>query len=116
MRIAVIGGGFAGMETAYELGKKGHQSFLFERMSELGGLAGTFEIEGTRLERGYHHWFMSDTHIVGLMNELGLGDRVMWLPSTVGWFDRGKIWNMIKPMDLVRYSPLPFVDRMRLGL
>lgn len=116
MNVAIIGGGFAGLAAAYELGKKGYQTYLFERMGELGGLAGTFEIEGTRLERGYHHWFTSDTHIVGLMEELGLGDRVMWIPSKVGWFDHGKIWNMVTPLDLLRYSPLPPVDRLRLGL
>ncbi len=115
-RIAIIGGGFAGMAAAYDLGKKGYQTFLFERMSELGGLAGTFPIEGTRLERGYHHWFTSDTHIVDLMGELGLGDRVMWIPSKVGFLYGGKIWNWVTPMDIMRFTPLPLMDRMRLGL
>lgn len=114
--IAIIGGGFAGMTAAYELGKKGYQTFLFERMPELGGLAGTFPIEGTRLERGYHHWFTSDTHIIGQMEELGLGDRVQWISSRTGWFYGGKIWNWVTPMDLLRFSPLPLVDRLRLGL
>jgi protoporphyrinogen oxidase len=115
-RIAIIGGGFAGMTAAYELGKKGYQTFLFERMPELGGLAGTFPIEGTRLERGYHHWFTSDTHIVAQMEELGLGDRVQWIASRTGWFYGGKIWNWVTPMDILSFSPLPFIDRLRLGL
>lgn len=115
-RIAIVGGGFAGMTAAYELGKKGYQTFLFERMPELGGLAGTFPIEGTRLERGYHHWFTSDTHIVAQMEELGLGDRVQWIASRTGWFYGGKIWNWVTPMDILSFSPLPFIDRLRLGL
>ncbi len=115
-RIAIIGGGFAGMTAAYELGKQGYQTFLFERMPELGGLAGTFPIEGTRLERGYHHWFTSDTHIVAQMEELGLGDRVQWISSRTGWFYGGKIWNWVTPLDVLSFSPLPFVDRLRLGL
>lgn len=115
-RVAIIGGGFAGMTAAYELGKKGYQTFLFERMPELGGLAGTFPIEGTRLERGYHHWFTSDTHIVAQMEELGLGDRVQWIASRTGWFYGGKIWNWVTPMDILSFSPLPFIDRLRLGL
>jgi len=115
-RIAIIGGGFAGMTAAYELGKLGYQTFLFERMSDLGGLAGTFPIEGTRLERGYHHWFTSDTHIAAQMQELRLGDRVQWIPSRTGWFDQGKIWNMVSPTDLLRLGTLPFFDRLRLGM
>jgi protoporphyrinogen oxidase len=116
MNVAIIGGGFAGLTTAYELGKKGHNTFLFERMEELGGLAGTFEIEGARLERGYHHWFTSDTDIVDLMGELGLGDRVMWIQSRTGLFYGGKIWNWVGPVDIMRFTPLPLVDRVRLGL
>ena len=115
-RIAIIGGGFAGLTAAYELGKLGYQTCLFERMPELGGLAGTFPLEGTRLERGYHHWFTSDTHIVAQMEELGLGDRVQWIASKTGWFEQGKIWNMVTPTDLLRLGTLPFVDRVRLGL
>lgn len=117
MNIAIIGGGFAGMTAAYELGKLGYKTVLFERMPELGGLAGTFEIEkGVRLERGYHHWFTSDIHIVGQMEELGLGDRVMWIPSKTGWFYGGKIYNWVTPIDIMQYTPLPLVDRVRLGL
>ena len=115
-RIAIIGGGFAGMTAAYELGKLGYQTFLFERAPELGGLAGTFPIEGTRLERGYHHWFTSDTQIVAQMEELGLGDRVQWISSKTGWFENGKIWNMVSPLDVLRLGTIPFVDRLRLGL
>jgi protoporphyrinogen oxidase len=116
LKVAIIGGGFAGLTAAYELGKLGYQTFLFERAPELGGLAGTFPIEGTRLERGYHHWFTSDTHIVAQMQELGLGDRVQWIASKTGWFEQGKIWNMVSPTDLLRLGTLPFIDRVRLGI
>ena len=56
------------------------------------------------LERGYHHWFTSDTNIVAQMQELGLGDRVQWIPSKTGWFDQGKIWNMVTPLDLMQLA------------
>jgi len=114
-RIAIIGGGFAGLTAAYELGKLGYKIFLFERAPELGGLAGTFPIEGTRLERGYHHWFTSDTHIVDLMGELGLGDRVMWIPSKVGFLRDGKIWNWVTPKDILSFAPMSLIGRLRLG-
>jgi protoporphyrinogen oxidase len=114
-RIAIIGGGFAGMTAAYELQKLGYQTFVFERAPELGGLASTFPIEATRLERGYHHWFTSDTHIIAQMHELGLGDRVQWIPSKTGWFEDGKIWNMVTPLDVLRLGTIPFADRLRLG-
>ncbi|MCC7161604.1 MAG: NAD(P)/FAD-dependent oxidoreductase [Anaerolineae bacterium] len=116
MKIGIIGGGFAGMTAAYELGKLGYQTVIFERMTELGGLASTFQVEpGVPLERGYHHWFTSDTHVVAQMYELGLGDRVQWIPSKTGWFEQGKIWNMVTPGDLMRLGTIPLLDRVRLG-
>lgn len=117
MNIGIIGGGFAGMTAAYELGKLGYKTVIFERMTELGGLASTFQVEpGIPLERGYHHWFTSDTHAVALMQELGLGDRVQWIPSKTGWFEQGKIWSMVSPTDLLKLGTVPFADRIRLGM
>lgn len=116
MNVGIIGGGFAGMTAAYELNKLGYKTVIFERMTELGGLASTFQVEpGVPLERGYHHWFTSDTHVVAQMQELGLGDRVQWIPSKTGWFEQGKIWSMVTPMDVMRFGTIPVQDRIRLG-
>ncbi len=38
------------------------------------------------------------------------------IESKTGWFDDGKIWNVVSPTDLLRLGTLPFVDRLRLGL
>jgi protoporphyrinogen oxidase len=116
MRIAVIGGGIAGLTAGYELGKQGHKVTILERSSELGGQAGTFAVGGTRLERFYHHLFTSDRHIVGLIDELGLADRLTWIPSKVGFFYGGRVYDFVTPGDLLRFSPLSLVDRLRAGL
>ena len=116
MRVGVIGGGAAGLTAAYELGKKGHQAHVFERAPFLGGQASTFDVGGGRLERGYHHLFMSDTHMVDLIHELGLGQKLAWIESKVGFFHGGRIWKFTSPTDLLRFGPLPLWDRLRLGL
>lgn len=116
MKVCVVGGGVAGMTTAYRLMQGGHQVALFEASDQLGGLVRTFEVGGTRLESYYHHLFSTDTTIIALIEELGLGDRLKWIESKVGWFDGGKIYPFVTPLDLARFSPLPLVDRVRLGL
>jgi protoporphyrinogen oxidase len=116
MRIAIIGGGIAGLTAAYELGKAGHETVVYERDPELGGQAGTFPVGGTRLERFYHHIFTSDRHITGLLDELGLASQLQWIPSKVGWFYGGKVYDFVTPMDLLRFSPLSIVDRVRAGV
>ena len=63
MRVGIIGGGIAGLSAAYELTKQGHFAEVFESAPFLGGQASTFDVHGGQLERGYHHLFISDTHI-----------------------------------------------------
>ena len=116
MKVGVIGGGAAGLAAAYHLMKKGHQAHVFERAPFLGGQASTFKVGGGQLEKGYHHLFMSDTHIVDLIHELGLGDKLAWIQSKVGFYYDGKIWKFASPIDLLKFTPLSMFDRLRLGL
>ena len=116
MKIGIIGGGIAGLIAAYELGKRGHKVALFEKESELGGQAGTFVVEGERLERFYHHIFTSDVDIIETIAELGLGERLLWLDSKVGFFHQGRIYDFVTPMELLKFRPLGLADRLRLGL
>ncbi|MBC8282011.1 MAG: NAD(P)/FAD-dependent oxidoreductase [Chloroflexi bacterium] len=116
MRVGIIGGGIAGLAAAYELTKQGHAVEVFEAAPFLGGQASTFDVYGGQLERGYHHLFISDTHITELIHELGLGDKLEWLVSSVGFYHGGKIWDFASPKDLLLFKPLPFLDRIRVGI
>ena len=115
MRVGIIGGGVAGLAAAYHLTKEGHFAEVFEVAPFLGGQASTFDVFGGRLERGYHHLFVSDTEISDLIQELGLGGKLAWLESTVGFYHGGKIWDFASPRDPLRFKPLPFLDRIRVG-
>jgi protoporphyrinogen oxidase len=111
----VIGGGFAGLTAALRFAQAGHDVTIWER-GRWGGQAATFEVSGTRLEIFYHHLFQSDTAIAALAEELGVGDRLMWLPSNVGYFSDGRIYPFNGALDLLRFTGIPLVDRIRLGL
>ncbi len=113
--IGVIGGGFAGLTAALRLAQAGHKVTLWEK-GRFGGQAATFEVAGTRLEIFYHHLFQSDHAIADLAEELGVGDKLMWLPSNVGYFADGRIYPLNGALDLLRLGNIPFIDRVRLGL
>ena len=116
MKVGIIGGGAAGLASAYELTRQGHYAEVFERAPFLGGQASTFGVGGGQLERGYHHLFVSDIDMVGLIRELGLGHKLAWLESKVGLYYGGRIWNFGTPLDLLRFQPLSLPQRLRVGL
>ncbi|MGQ9573618.1 MAG: NAD(P)/FAD-dependent oxidoreductase [Dehalococcoidia bacterium] len=116
MNVGIIGGGIAGLTAAYRLCQRGFQVHLLEAEPRLGGLVGTLEIGGSRIEQFYHHIFSSDTFVTALLDELGLADRLVWHESKVGIFYDGRVYNFVTPLDLLRFTPISLADRLRLGL
>lgn len=115
-RVVVIGGGVSGTVAALRLARAGREVVLLERSPNLGGLVVSFSVGGTPLECFYHHVFPNERDIIRLINELGLGPRFEWFPSTVGVLTHGRIWPFTSALDLLRFEPLPFGDRVRMGL
>ena len=115
MRVGIIGAGAAGLAAAFELTKYGHRAEVLERAPFLAGQASTFPVGGGQLEKGYHHLFVSDTDMVDLIHELGLGNELKWMESKVGLFHDGRIWDFATPMDLLRFKPLSLAQRLRVG-
>jgi protoporphyrinogen oxidase len=97
------------------LAQRGEEVVLFEREPEPGGLAAGFKLGPSYLEKFYHHLFRSDTAAQALINELGLGDKLVWpRPKTSIWLD-GHAYQLDSPVSVLRFSPLPVLDRLRLG-
>ena len=101
---------------ALRLGQRGHRVTVVERESLPGGLAAGFEIEpGMWLEKFYHHLFRSDTRAVALITELGLADRLHWSQPVTATLRDGEFHQLDSPASLLRFSPLPMADRLRMG-
>ncbi len=115
MKIGIIGAGATGLAAAYELIKAGHEVTVLERNNELGGLAASITVQGTPIERYYHHLFASDSHIISLIKELGLEDKLTFHPASIGVFYDGKLHDFSTPADILRFEPLNLLDRLRFG-
>ncbi len=115
-RCAIVGAGLTGLTAAYRLVQAGWQVELFERWPAPGGLVASFEVGGEPLECFYHHLFTTDTDYVGLAEELGLGASIQWLPSRMGIYCRGRLWDFGTPASLLRFAPLPWPAKVRFAL
>ncbi|NIA09997.1 MAG: FAD-dependent oxidoreductase, partial [Nitrospiraceae bacterium] len=114
--ITVVGAGITGLTAALRLSQAGYRVTVVERDQIPGGLARTFNIGGEPLEVFYHHLFTSDTAYIDLARELGLERTIAWLPSRMGMWSHGRLWDFGTPGSLVRFRPLRFTDKFRFVL
>jgi protoporphyrinogen oxidase len=114
-RVAVVGGGIAGLASAYFLLQRGYQPVLLEATDRLGGLATHFEHRGTSLDCFYHVILDSDADLCALIKEVGLQDRLVWRETGMGFHIGGTLYGFNSPLDVLRFGALPFVDRLRTG-
>lgn len=81
-RVAIVGGGVAGLTAAYELARLAGagapvQGVLFEASTRLGGVVETVREGGFVIECGPDAWVTEKPWARELAMELGLGDEVM---------------------------------------
>lgn len=111
--ILILGGGITGLAAAYMASKAGCGVTVVESSSEMGGLLRTFPIGGNRLECYYHHFFTHDAELRWLLEELGLADRLEFLDASMGVFRNGAIHPFNGVGDLLSFSPLDLLGKMR---
>jgi protoporphyrinogen/coproporphyrinogen III oxidase len=82
MKIAIIGGGIAGVSAAYELARAGADFTLYEASHRLGGIVETVRRDGFVVECGPDSWVTEKPWARELAVELGLEDEI--IPSNDG--------------------------------
>ena len=114
MKIAIIGGGLAGMTTAFYLSRRGHRVTVYEKEKDLGGLARSFALKNNFLEEYYHHIFLTDTYTIKLIEEAGLDSGLVWEESRMGLYCDNSVYAFGTPLDLLRFKPLSLIDKLGL--
>ena len=119
MNIAIIGAGYAGMSAAYDLIRAGHKVIIFEASDQAGGLASGFKEHhwDWSVERYYHHWFASDQHMLGLIDELGLNHKVLFPRPYTVLLHNGKWYPFDSILQAIMFPGLGWgINKIRFGL
>jgi len=114
-QVVVIGAGFTGLAAAFELARRGIAVTVLEKDNDIGGLAGSFDLNGQRLEKFYHHWFNHDKFVIDLARDIRFEDSLVCRPTQTGIYIANRIFKLAKPLDVLRFSPLSWKNRLRLG-
>lgn len=116
MKIAIVGGGIAGLTSAYFLSQKGHGITVFEKEEKCGGLASGFITENWSwyLERTYHHIFSNDTEILDLSNKTSFSSFLFSSPQTASLYN-SRTFPVDTPQDFLKFPLLNLPEKLRAG-
>lgn len=118
-QVGIIGAGIGGLSAAYDLVKAGKHVTIFEAADHAGGLAAGFKEPhwDWTVERFYHHWFHSDVHILGLIEELGWSDQVRFPRPVTVVYNQGKFYPFDSIPAALLYPGLGWgINKIRFGL
>ncbi|HEU0083173.1 MAG TPA: NAD(P)/FAD-dependent oxidoreductase [Bradyrhizobium sp.] len=115
-RIVVLGAGPMGLAAAQRAVTLGHEVDLLEADGKVGGMAAHFDFSGTSIERFYHFVCKSDAPTFALMDELGIGDRMRWVDTSMAYYTKGRVHKWGDPLSLLRYPHLTWIEKFRTGL
>ena len=115
-RNAIIGAGPMGLVCALELLKRGESVDIFEHDDRIGGMSASFDFDGLPIERFYHFICKTDTALFALLRELGLGDRLRWTDTRMGFYCDGRLYPWGTPGALLGFDRLGIVDKARYAL
>ncbi|MGD8603791.1 MAG: NAD(P)/FAD-dependent oxidoreductase, partial [Anaerolineales bacterium] len=116
MKIAVVGAGVGGLAAAYDLARAGQQVVVYEAQDVVGGLAAGFKTPewDWSVEKYYHHWFQGDEAVLGLIDELGQSDKVLFpWPMTAAYY-QGKFYPLDAPLSSL-FPRFSWVDKLPLA-
>jgi protoporphyrinogen oxidase len=115
-KVAVLGAGPMGLAVAYQLARDGHHPVVYEADDRVGGMTAAFDFSGLKIERYYHFHCISDHAFLNVLNELGLSDKMNWVPTKMGYWYLNQLQAWGNPIALLKFRGLGLVAKFRYGL
>lgn len=109
-RTVVVGAGVAGLVAARTLAAAGAEVTVLERSPAIGGQVRTVDFAGRPVDVGAEALHIAGPHVTALLEELGLGDRLVAARTSWTWIwtDRGlrRLPAGVGPAGPTRLAPL----------
>lgn len=115
MRIGILGGGMMGLAMGWRLSCAGHKITILEAAPQLGGLATWFSYGDFTWDKYYHVICGTDRHLIGLIEELGLGPALRWQSTKSGFLWEGRQLSMSSNREFLFFPALTLLDKARLA-
>jgi 15-cis-phytoene desaturase len=130
MRVAIAGGGLAGLSCAKYLTDSGHTPIVLERRDVIGGkVAAWKDADGDWYETGLHIFFGAYPNMLQLFKELDIEDRLQWKehtmifnqPNAPGTYSRFDFPDLPAPINgiaaiLGNNDMLTWTEKIRFGI
>ncbi len=114
--VVIIGGGITGLAAAFELARTGNDVTLVEADKQLGGVGAFFKSGNQWVDRFYHCQMPSDEYLLKLIRDVGVADKMYWNSTHMGFIVDGNRYPFNTPLDVLRFKPLTFMQRLRFGI
>jgi protoporphyrinogen oxidase len=111
--LVVLGSGPAGLAAAWQAARRGHPVTVLERAGRVGGLAGSFDVAGVRVDHGSHR--LHPATPAGLLADLRglLGDDLQTRARNGRLRVAGRwVGFPLRPVELLRALPAPTTARI----
>ena len=112
----VVGAGLAGLTTAYRLNKAGWKITIFEARNQVGGRAVSVSKQGYLFDSGAVGTGTVYKDYMGLVEELGLSDRVVKASTVASTVRDGRLHEIdsAKPMTALTSKLLSFGSKLKM--
>jgi protoporphyrinogen oxidase len=104
-----------GMTLALRLSELGCEVTLIEAAPTPGGLVQSQTIGDFTWDRFYHVTLLSDHHLHGLLDELGLTPLLRWGTTRTGFYTDGHLRSLSNSLEFLTFPALSLADKARLA-